>query len=67
MMGTQLPETCRKVAINILESSVHLVGFILKRLYRDAQSTKHKRKNLFTSLPVVPQINPLPYSYNKSQ
>jgi len=36
MMGTQLPETCRKVEINILRNSVQLVGFICKRLYRDA-------------------------------
>jgi len=28
MMGTQLSETCREVEINILRSSVHLVGFI---------------------------------------
>jgi len=26
MMGTWLPETCREVEINILRSSVHLVG-----------------------------------------
>ena len=26
--GTQLPETCREVEINILRISVHLVGFI---------------------------------------
>jgi len=31
MMGTQLPKTCREVEINILRSSVHLVGFIWKR------------------------------------
>jgi len=30
MIGTQLPETCREVEINILRSSVHLVGFISK-------------------------------------
>ena len=28
MMGTQLPETCTEVEINILRSSEHLVGFI---------------------------------------
>ena len=28
--------------MNILRSSVHLVGFIWNRLYRDARSTKHK-------------------------
>jgi len=28
MMGTQLPETYREVEINILRSSVHIVGFI---------------------------------------
>ena len=28
MMDTYLPETCREVEINILRSSVHLVGFI---------------------------------------
>jgi len=27
-MGTSLPETCREVEINILRSSVHLLGFI---------------------------------------
>ena len=40
-MGTYLPKTCREVEINILRSSVHLVGFIWKKLYRDARSTKH--------------------------
>jgi hypothetical protein len=42
MMGTQFPETCTEVEINVLRSSVHLVGFIWKRLYRDVRSTKHK-------------------------
>jgi len=28
MMGAQMSETCREVEINILRSSVHLVGFI---------------------------------------
>jgi len=40
--GHIMPETCREVEINILRSSVHLVGLICKRLYRDARSTKHK-------------------------
>ena len=31
MMGTQLPETCREVEINILRSSVQLVSFIWKK------------------------------------
>jgi len=35
-MGTYFPETCREVEINILRSSVHPVGLIWKRLYRDA-------------------------------
>ena len=43
-MGTKLTETCREAEINILRSSVHPVGFIWKRLYRDARSTKHKKK-----------------------
>ena len=30
-MGTQLPETCREVEINMLRSSVHLVGVIWKK------------------------------------
>ena len=30
-MGTHLPETYREVEINLLRSSVHLVGFIWKR------------------------------------
>jgi len=28
MMGTQLPETCTEVEINILRSSVYILGFI---------------------------------------
>ena len=32
-----------QVEINILRSSVHLVGFISKRLYREARSTKHNK------------------------
>jgi hypothetical protein len=39
MTGTQLPETCTEVEINIPRSSVHLVGFIRNRLYRGARST----------------------------
>jgi len=31
-----LPETCTEVEITILRSGVHLVGFIRKRLSRDA-------------------------------
>ena len=47
-METWLSETCRKVELNILRSSVHLVCFIWKRLYRDVRSTKHfKKKPLF--------------------
>jgi len=45
MMDIPLPKTCRGVEMNILRSSVHLVGFIRKRLYRDARSTKHKKVN----------------------
>ena len=41
-MGSQLPETCREVEINILRKSVHLVGFIWKRFYRDARSKNIK-------------------------
>jgi len=39
-----LPETCREAKINIRRSSVHLVGLIWKRLYRNARSTKQKNK-----------------------
>jgi len=35
---------CREVEINIPRSSVHLFGFIWKRLYRNALSTKHKNQ-----------------------
>ena len=44
-MGTQLPETCTEVEINILRSSVHLVGFIWKGLYREARSTKGQKSH----------------------
>jgi len=33
IMGKYLPETCRYVEINILKSSVNLVGSILKIVY----------------------------------
>jgi len=48
-MGTSLSETCREVEINMLRSSVHLVGFILKRLYRDERS-KNIKKHITSSL-----------------
>jgi len=41
MMGTKLLETCREVYVNILRIIVDLVGFILKRLNKDARSKKH--------------------------
>ena len=43
-MGTQLPETSREVEINVLRSSVHLVGLVWNSLYRDARSTEHTKK-----------------------
>ena len=41
--GHIIPETCREGEINILRSSMHLVGFIRKRLHRDVgqQSIKY--------------------------
>ena len=35
--------SCPKHVQNILRSSVHLVGFIWKRLYKDSWSKKHKK------------------------
>jgi len=42
MMGTQLPRTCREVEINILRSSVHLVGFIRKRKEKKKNTVDHQ-------------------------
>ena len=55
MIGTQLPETCREVEINILRSSVHLVGFIWKKKELQLRLMKVGRPYSFRDLhkPVI--------------
>ena len=48
-MGTQLPKTCTEVEINILRSSVHLVGFISNRLLVKNAHTNNVKPNSWLS------------------
>ena len=48
--GHIVPRNMQKKAINTLRKFVHKLGSIYKRLYKDAQSKKHKIKNLIDDM-----------------
>jgi len=61
-MSTQLPETCRETEINMLLSSVQIVGFIWKRkknslqgniIFPDEEGRNNAKINILKSVNII--------------